>query len=201
MLEFSYKILEVIILKILVETSARHIHLSEADFLKLFGEDYIIKKKKDLSQPGQFVCEERVTIEGPRGQIERVSILGPFRDKTQVEISLTDSRKLGVVLYIRESGNLKGSSGCKIIGPAGEIILNEGVIIAKRHIHLDLQTAKSFDLKNNQNVKVKIETKDRSLIFDDVIVRVSENYSPIFHIDTDESNAAGIEGQIFGEIL
>lgn len=195
------KYLEVIYLRILVETSARHVHLNEANLFKLFGENYNLKKKKDLSQPGQFVCEEKVTLKGSKGFIERVSILGPLRSQTQVEISLTDSRKLGIAPCIKESGDLKGSSGCKLIGPKGEVNLDEGVIVAKRHIHLDFKTANDFNLKNSQCVKVKIKTEDRSLIFDDVIVRVNENYLPAMHIDTDESNAAGIKGQIFGEIL
>ena len=190
-----------IFLRILVETSARHIHLCKEDLYKLFGKDYTLNKRKDLSQPGQFASEEKITIRGSKSEINNVSVLGPLREKTQVEISLTDCRKLGIEPILKESGDLQGSSGCILIGPKGEVKLKEGVIVPKRHIHLDPKSSEIFNLSDGKAVKVKIDTNDRSLIFDDVIVRVSSKFLPAMHIDTDESNAAGITGEVFGEVL
>lgn len=188
-------------MKILVETSARHIHLSQHDFEILFGKNAKLTIRKNLSQPGQFACNERVNVVGPKNEIQNVSILGPLRNQTQVEISLTDARKLGLNVPIRESGDLADSPGCTLVGPMGELNIYEGVIAAKRHIHIDPQSAEKFNLKDNQIVKVKITSEQRSLIFDDVIVRVNENFSPAMHIDTDEANAAGINSNVYGEIL
>lgn len=190
-----------VVLKVLVETSARHIHVSEKDLNSLFGENAKLTVKKELSQPLQFAAFEKVSIVGPRGEINGVSILGPVRKNTQVEISLSDARKLGIAAEIRESGDIEGTSGCKIIGPMGEIEIPCGVIAAKRHIHLDPKTAAENNLENKETVSVKINTENRSLIFDDVVIRVSEKFSPAMHIDTDESNAAGITGKIYGEII
>lgn len=190
-----------LLLKILVETSARHIHVSEDDLKRLFGENAKLTKRKDLSQPGQFVCEERVTIVGPKGEIPGVSILGPVRDKSQVEISLTDARKIGLKAEIRESGCIDGTAGCKLVGPNGEVELSYGVIAAKRHIHLTPKVAEEFGVKNKQVVSVKIGTEERTLTFDDVVIRVSEKFAPAMHIDTDESNAAGISGITYGEVI
>lgn len=188
-------------MKILVETSARHIHLSEDDLKKLFGENAKLTKKKDLSQPGQFVCEEKVTIVGPKGEVPRVSVLGPIRDKSQVEISLTDARKIGLKVKVRESGCIENTVGCKVVGPNGEVDLNHGVIAAKRHIHLAPKDAENLGVKNKQIVSVKIITDERTLIFDDIVIRVSEKFAPAMHIDTDESNAAGISGITYGDII
>lgn len=188
-------------MKILVETSARHIHLSKEDLFKLFGENYKLQKKKELSQPGQFYCEEKVTVRGPKTEINNISVLGPTREQTQVEISLTDARKLGIEGAIRESGDLENTPGCTIVGPYGETKIKEGVIVAKRHIHMDPDSAKSSNLANGDIVKIKIPSENRSLIFDDVIIRVNKNYLPAIHIDTDEANAAGIKCKIFGEIM
>ena len=188
-------------MKVLVETSARHIHVSEKDLNSLFGENAKLTVKKELSQPLQFAAFERVSIVGPRGEINGVSILGPVRKNTQVEISLSDARKLGIAAEIRESGDIEGTLGCKIIGPMGEIEIPCGVIAAKRHIHLDPKTAAENNLENKETVSVKISTENRSLIFDDVVIRVSEKFSPAMHIDTDESNAAGITGKVYGEII
>lgn len=188
-------------MKILVETSARHIHLSQHDFEILFGKNAKLTIRKSLSQPSQFACNERVNIVGPKNEIQNVSILGPLRNQTQVEISLTDARKLGLNAPIRDSGNLTGTSGCTLVGPMGDLNIYEGVIAAKRHIHIDPQSAEKFNLKDNQIVKVKITSEQRSLIFDDVIVRVNENFSPAMHIDTDEANAAGINSNVYGEII
>lgn len=188
-------------MKILVETSARHIHLSQQDFEILFGKNTKLTIRKNLSQPGQFACNERVTIIGPKNEIQNVSILGPLRAQTQVEISLTDARKLGLNVPIRESGDLADSPGCTLVGPKGQLNISEGVIAAKRHIHIDPKAAENFSLQDGQNVKVKITSEHRSLIFDDVLVRVHENFSPAMHIDTDEANATGINSNVYGEIL
>lgn len=187
-------------MKILVETSARHIHISQEDLDVLFGKDYELTHKKELSQPGQFASNERVTIKGPKSEISGVLVLGPVRNSTQVELSLTDARKLGIGAPIRESGNLKGTPGCLIVGPCGEIELENGVIAAKRHIHLDNKTSKNFGLENGQIVNVKVCSNERSVIFGDVVIRVDENFAPAMHIDTDESNAAGLCGNAEGEV-
>ncbi len=186
--------------KVLVETSARHVHLTEEHIQILFGEGATLTKKKDLSQPGQFACEERVTVVGPKKSIERVSILGPARPATQVEISFTDARTLGVDAPVRESGDVAGSAGCKLIGPAGEIEISEGVIIAKRHIHFTPEDAAEFGVEDKQIVKVRLDTS-RPLIFDDVVVRVSPKFALAMHIDTDECNAAAAFGTVYGEIV
>ncbi|MBQ4208630.1 MAG: phosphate propanoyltransferase [Clostridia bacterium] len=186
---------------VLVETSARHVHVSRRVLNILFGEGYELTHKKDLSQPGQFACEERVQVIGPKSSFPAVSILGPVRPETQVELSAGDARSIGVKAPIRESGDLKGSAGCKIVGPKGEVELNDGVIIAKRHIHATPEDAEKYGLADKQIVSVKVDTPERSLIFGDVVVRVSKNYALAMHIDTDESNAAGCVPGLMGEIL
>lgn len=188
-------------MKILIETSARHIHLSEKDLQCLFGDGHKLTKKKDLSQPGQFVCFEKVDITGPRNTINGISVLGPIRQNTQVEVSLTDARKLGISVPVRKSGNLSGTPGCKLVGPKGEIELKNGVIAAKRHIHVSTKTANENGLYDNQSVNVQVKTDDRSLLFEDVIVRVNDNFKDVMHIDTDESNAAGIFKPVYGEVF
>lgn len=185
---------------ILVETSARHVHLSQADLETLFGEGYVLTNKKDLSQPGQFACQEKVTVVGPKGET-KMSILGPTRANTQVEVSLTDARALGVKALIRESGDIEGTAGCKLVGPAGEVEIPCGVIAAKRHIHMTPADAKEFGVVDKEIVSVKIDTDGRSLIFGDVVCRVSENYATAMHIDTDESNAAGCGREVYGTIV
>lgn len=186
--------------KVMVETSARHVHLTEEHINILFGEGYVLTKKKDLSQPGQFACEERVTVVGSKKELAGVSILGPARPASQVELSLTDARSIGVSAPIRESGDVAGSAGCKLVGPCGEVTLAEGVIAAKRHIHLTPEAAAEFGVTDKQIVKVKLNG-NRPLIFDDVVVRVNKNFAPAMHIDTDESNAAfGVtEGEIIAD--
>ncbi len=174
----------------IVETSARHVHLTEKDFKTLFGENATLTRKKDLSQPGQYACEERVEVVGPKKSIANVSILGPFRKQSQVEISMTDARSIGISAPVRESGDLVNTPGCKLIGPVGELELNEGVIVAKRHIHATNKDAQELKVKDKDIVSVKINSNGRSLIFDDVVVRVSDSYALAMHIDTDESNAA-----------
>ena len=186
---------------VLIETSARHVHVTEADLVKLFGEGATLTVKKMLSQPGQFASEQKVTLVGPKKEIANVSILGPCRKETQVEISATDARTLGVDVAIRESGNIKGTPGIKLVGPAGELEISEGVIVAKRHIHLTPQDAAELGLTDKQIVSVKVENDARSLIFGDVVVRVNPNFSKAMHIDTDESNAGCVAPGTYGEII
>lgn len=185
----------------IVETSARHVHVTKEDLEILFGKNASLTKKKDLSQPGQFACEERVTIVGPKKELAGVTILGPERPATQVELSATDARSIGIAAPIRESGDIKGSGACKIIGPCGEVDLKEGVIIAKRHIHLTPEAAQEFEVKDKEIVWVKIDTPERKAILGDVVVRVSDKFAPAMHIDTDESNAIGASGTLSGEIV
>ncbi|MFQ9148846.1 MAG: phosphate propanoyltransferase [Eubacteriales bacterium] len=187
--------------QILVETSARHVHLTDEHIEILFGKGHTLTHKKDLSQPGQFACEERVTLVGPKKQIPNVIILGPARPATQVEVSFTDARTLGVEAPVRESGDIKGSAGCKIVGPEGEIEISEGVIVAKRHIHLTPADAEKFGVEDKQIVSVKITNDSRSTIFGDVVCRVSPKFAPAMHIDTDEANASCAFGKVYGEII
>lgn len=187
--------------EVLIETSARHVHVTKQDLETLFGEGYELTHKKDLSQPGQFACEERVQVVGPKSSFAAVSILGPVRSATQIELSATDARSIGVKAPIRESGDVAGSAGCKLVGPKGEVELEEGVIIAKRHIHATPEDAEKYGLKDNQIVSVKVDTDSRSLIFGDVVVRVSPKFSLAMHIDTDEANAAYTAPGMMGEIL
>lgn len=185
----------------IVETSARHVHLTESDFKILFGNEVTLTVKKNLSQPGQYACEERVSIVGPKKEILGVSILGPFRSASQVELSATDARSIGLPIVIKESGDLRGTPGCKIVGPKGSLELQEGVIVAKRHIHATSEDAKKLGVKDKDIVSVKINTPERSLIFGDVVVRVSDSYALAMHIDTDEANASGMVLGVMGEIV
>ena len=185
---------------VLVEISARHLHVSEADLCTLFGEGHTLTHKKDLSQPGQFACEEKVKVVGPKGTLN-ASILGPVRPATQVELSLTDARTIGISVPVRESGDIEGSSGCKLVGPCGEVEIPCGAIAAKRHIHMTPADAEKYSLKDTQVVKVAVKTDGRSLVFDDVVVRVSEKFALAMHIDTDEANAAAVAGSCTGIIL
>ena len=185
--------------KILVETSARHIHVSREDLDVLFGKGYELTNKKDLSQPGQFACEEKVVVKGPKGSI-KASILGPIRPATQVELSLTDARTIGVSALVRESGDIAGTAGCVIEGPCGSVEIKEGVIAAKRHIHMTPADAAELGVADKEIVSVKLDTA-RPLIFGDVVVRVSDKFALAMHIDTDESNAAYAFGAVYGEIV
>ncbi|MDE6960301.1 MAG: phosphate propanoyltransferase [Lachnospiraceae bacterium] len=184
----------------IVETSARHVHVSQEDLETLFGKGYELTKKKDLSQPGQYACNEKVTIVGSKKEMA-ASILGPVRPASQVEISLTDARSIGVDAPIRESGDVAGSGSCKLVGPCGEVELKEGVIAAKRHIHATPEDAEKLGVKDKDVVSVKIDTDGRSLVFGDVVVRVSPKFALAMHIDTDESNAAGCGREVHGEIV
>jgi len=185
----------------IVETSARHIHVTQEHLEILFGKGHELTKKKDLSQPGQFACEERVTIVGPKKELAGVSILGPVRPETQVELSATDARSIGIAAPIRESADIAGSGACKVVGPCGEIEINEGVIVAKRHIHLTPADAEELGVVDKQIVWVKVSTPERSAILGDVVCRVSPNYARAMHIDTDESNAIGAGRELYGEIV
>lgn len=186
-------------MNILVETSARHVHVTEADLETLFGTGYQLTVKKELSQPGQYASNERVTVVGPKKELANVSILGPCRSATQVELSMTDARSIGIVAPVRESGDVAGSAGCKLVGPAGEVEIGEGVIIAKRHIHMTPAAASAAGVADKDIVKVVTGGNGRKLVFDDVVIRVSEKFATAMHIDTDESNAAG--GPNSGEII
>ena len=188
--------------QVVVEVSARHVHLSQQDLETLFGSGYELTVKKMLSQPGQYASEERVTVVGPKREIAGVSILGPVRKDTQVELSLTDARSIGVKAPVRESGDIAGSAGCKLIGPKGELEIKEGVIAAKRHIHATPADAERMGLSDKQIVSVEIPSADgRKLTFGDVVVRVSDSYALAMHIDTDESNAAAMTPNSLGTII
>ena len=188
-------------MKIMVETSAHHVHVTRATLDALYGEGYQLTNKKDLSQPGQFACFEKVTVVGPRGEMT-MSILGPERPDDQVEVSLTDARKLGITAPVRESGAVQGTPGCKLVGPKGEVEIAQGVIVAKRHIHFDPKTAEEYGLKDKQVVSVKVGTgTGREVVFGDVVIRVSTKFAPAMHIDTDESNAACAGNGTMGEIV
>ena len=184
-----------------IETSARHVHVSRKALDVLFGKGYELTRKKDLSQPGQYACEERVAVVGPKSDFPAVSILGPVRPATQVELSVTDARKIGLFAPIRESGQLAGSPGCKLVGPKGEVELSEGVIIAKRHIHATPADAEKYGLHDKQIVRVKFSDGERGLVYDDTVVRVNENFALAMHIDIDESNAGLVHRNSVGEIL
>lgn len=188
-------------LKIPIETSARHIHLSQADFETLFGSKAELHYTKELSQPGQYACEERLTIAGPKSRLQNVVILGPCRPATQVEISVTDARKLGLPSVIRQSGDIEDTPGCTLIGPAGELELEKGVIVAKRHIHMTPLDAVRARVKDNDIVFVITTSYERSLIFSDVVVRVSPSFRLAMHVDTDEANAFANEEDPSGVIL
>lgn len=188
--------------QVVVEISARHVHLSKADLETLFGKDYELTVKKELSQPGQYACEERVRVVGTKGEFPAVSILGPCRNATQVELSLTDARSIGVDAPVRESGDIDGSGTCKLVGPCGEVEIACGVIAAKRHIHATTKDAEEFGLENGQIVSVQIPSANgRNLTFGDVVVRVSDSYALAMHIDTDEANAAGMKPNTMGTII
>lgn len=187
--------------KILVETSARHVHLTDQDLETLFGKGAVLTEKKELSQPGQYASNERVDVVGPKKTLERVSILGPTRKSTQIEISATDARSIGLVAPIRDSGDVDGSTACTLIGPKGSIELKEGVIIARRHIHFSPEEASSFNIVDREIVQVRMNTGERALTFDQVICRVNKAFSLAMHIDIDESNAAGCVGVVYGELI
>ena len=188
-------------IKIPIETSARHIHISREDFEKLFGEGKELTFVKELSQPGQYLAKERITITGPRGTFENVAILGPFRKETQVELSLTDTRKIGVPGVIRQSGDIKDTPGCRLIAGDKEIDIDKGVIVAKRHIHMTPGDAIKMRLKDNEEVFVITQSFDRALIYANVVVRISWDYQLSMHVDTDEANAFAGDAEPHGVVL
>ena len=188
-------------MKFIVETSARHIHVTEETLATLFGKGHALTNKKDLSQPGQFACEEKVKLVGPKGELN-VSILGPTRKDDQVELSYTDARTLGLKgVPVRESGDVAGTPGIKLVGPCGEKEISQGVMIAKRHIHMTPADAEAFGVKDKDIVCIKVASDGRTTIFCDTVVRVSEKFALAMHIDTDECNAAAAFGEIYGEIV
>ena len=187
--------------KILVEVSARHCHLSREHLDILFGKGYELTVKKPLSQPGQFAAVERIKVVGPKRELPSVSILGPVRGSTQIEVSLTDARSIGINAPVRMSGDIKGSAGCTIVGPKGSVDLEEGLIAAKRHIHITPEDAKAYGLEDGQIVQVQINSDQRSTILGDTVVRIKDNFASAMHIDTDEGNAIGYSGETYGIIL
>ena len=188
-------------MKVLVETSARHLHLSQEHLEILFGKGHELTVKKMLSQPGQFACEEKVEVVGPKSSL-KMSVLGPVRKDTQVEVSLTDARAIGVTAPIRESGDIAGAGACKLVGPAVEVELTEGVIAAKRHVHMTPEDAEAAGVKDKDIVKLDIQSPNgRSLTFGDVVVRVSASYATAAHIDTDEAKALCPGKECYGEMI
>ncbi len=183
-----------------VEASGRHIHLSRQAIDDLFGKGYQLTKVKDLSQPGQFVCKERMTIVGPKGKLENVVILGPERTNSQVEISATDAVAIGKQVPVRESGDISGTPGVTLVNGSRKLLLHEGLIVAKRHIHVSPDDAVRMNVEHKEIVQVKVFGK-RQLIFDDVVIRVHPNYRTFMHIDFDEANACGFEKGTLGKII
>ena len=185
----------------IIETSDRHAHVTKETLEKLFGEGAELEVKKMLSQPGQFASNQKIKVVGPKGELS-CSILGPERKEDQVEVSLSDARTLGVAAPIRESGDVAGSAACKLVGPCGEVELTQGLIVAKRHIHMTPTDAEDFGVKNGHIVDVKVTSDTgRSLVFGDTVVRVKDSFALAMHIDTDEANAASCAGEVFGEII
>ena len=181
-----------------LEASGRHVHVTKEQARTLFGHE--LTPKRPLSQPGQYLANERVTVVGPKGEFQNVAVLGPERKEAQVEISLTDGRTLDIQPPVRLSGDVKGSPGAVLVGPSGRITLDRGVIAAQRHIHMRPETAKAMGVKNGQTVRLQVYTA-RPLIFDDVAVRVSPEFSDFVHLDYDEANACGFAPGDLGRIL
>jgi putative phosphotransacetylase len=183
-----------------VEVSARHVHLSTEDLKILFGKDAGLTYKRDLSQPGQFLAQERVNLIGPKGRKDKVAVLGPVRKDTQVELSKSDCVELGVKAPVRESGNVENSGSIQLEGPCGTLEITDGVIIAHRHIHVPQDIANTLGLSNKQKVSVQVFS-ERPVILKDVIVRVSDMFRFRMHIDFDEANAAALNGFTLGRII
>ncbi|MCI9597643.1 MAG: phosphate propanoyltransferase [Firmicutes bacterium] len=186
--------------KVQIGLSNKHLHLKEEDIEILFGKGHKLTPTKDLVQPGQFACEEKVDIVGPKATLKGIRVLGPARPETQVELAATDARAIGIKAPVRESGKLDGTPGCKLIGPCGEIELDHGVMIALRHVHLNPEQAKEAGLKDKDVVSIKIEG-ERGLVFDNVLVRAGEKHEKEIHLDTDEGNAAGCGPNTIAEII
>ena len=181
-----------------LEASGRHVHVTKEEAVALFG--HSLTPKRPLSQPGQFLAHERVTVVGPRGRFENVAVLGPERKEAQIEVSLTDARTLGIEAPVRLSGDVEGSPGAVLEGPRGRVQLGQGVIAARRHIHLTPEDAARFGVKDKQNVKLKTYT-DRPCVFEDVTVRISPEFASYVHLDYDEANACGFRKGDLGRIL
>ena len=187
----------------IIETSARHIHVTKETLEALFGEGAELTVRKMLSQPGQFASGEKLEVVGPKGVL-KASILGPVRKENQVELSYSDARTIGVVAPLRESGDVKGSAPCTLRNPENgkEVVIQEGVIIAKRHVHMTPADAETFNVSNGEIVNVKvINETGRAIIFGDTVVRVSPTYALAMHVDTDEANAGALSGVVYGEIV
>ena len=180
-----------------LEASGRHVHVNEEQAQILFGHG--LTPLRPLSQPGQYLAQERVTVKGPKGEFQNVAVLGPARGKAQVEISLTDGKTLGILPPVRLSGDVANSPGAELIGPMGRIIINEGVIAAKRHIHMTTEDARHFGVKDKQIVRLQTFT-DRPVVFEDVAVRVSPDFETFVHLDYDEANACGFQKGDLGRI-
>ncbi len=185
-----------------IEISAKHVHLSQDVVDALFGEGHQLTQKRDLSQPGQYLCEERVVLVGPKGSIKNVAVLGPVRHATQIEVSITDTRALGVKPLLRESGDVSGSEPITITNPEGDktFELKEGVIVAKNHIHMTNADAENLGVSNGEIVKVFTETQ-RPIMFEDVVCRVNDNFSLNMHIDFDEANACMCQAGTTGILI
>ncbi len=186
--------------KVEIGLSNKHLHLKAEDIEKLFGAGHTLTPSKDLKQPGQYACEEKVDIQGPKGTLKGVRVLGPARPETQVELAMTDARVIGISAPVRESGKLDGTPGCKLIGPAGEVELDHGVIVALRHIHLSPKQAEEAGVKDKDIVSIRTEG-NRAVIFENVLIRSGEGHDSEVHLDTDEGNAAGLGNNSFAEIL
>ena len=181
-----------------LEASGRHVHVTAEQAMTLFG--HPLTEKRPLSQPGQFLANERLTVVGPKGEFRNVAVLGPERKEAQVEISLTDGKVLGITPPVQLSGNVENSPGAVLIGPVGQVVLGKGVIAAQRHIHMTPADAARFGVQDKQAVKLQVFT-DRPLIFEDTVVRVSENFATFVHLDYDEANACGFQTGDLGRIL
>ena len=181
-----------------LEASGRHVHMTEEQAVRLFGHG--LTPERELSQPGQFLCRERVGILGPKGEFQNVAVLGPARKEAQVEISLTDGKTLGITPPVRLSGDVKNSPGCTLVGPKGKVELPQGVIAAQRHIHLRPEEGERFGVSDKQVVKLQTFTS-RPCIFEDVVVRVSEGFAAAVHLDYDEANGCGFRKGDFGRII
>jgi len=181
-----------------LEASGRHVHVTKEQAMTLFG--HPLTPKRELSQPGQYLSNERLTVIGPNGEFRNVAVLGPERKEAQVEVSLTDARSLGLEAPVRASGNVKNSPGVKLIGPKGTVEIDQGVIAAQRHIHMTPGDAQNMRVKDRQIVRLQVFT-DRPLIFEDVLVRVSPDYATYVHLDYDEANACGFQKGDLGRIL
>jgi putative phosphotransacetylase len=186
--------------KVTVGLSNKHLHLSAEHIEALFGKGHKLTPTKDLRQPGQFACEEKVDLEGPKGVIKGLRVLGPARPETQVELALTDARGLGLKPPVRESGKLDGTPGCKLTGPAGSVELDRGVMVALRHVHLSPSEAAEAGVKDKDIIRVKVGG-ERAVIFEAVLIRAGDAHLSEFHLDTDEGNAAGVDSGQEVELL